>query len=123
MPLWVKFPLEVATELATPVIDSGASGLVIGSLPVGAALVGDDPSWLLQGALHSPSHFAVMLHTLARVAALNLPCALIAAGGIHTLAQAQAALAAGAIALQLDTVAWVEPTFPGLLAAALKPQM
>ncbi len=60
-----------------------------------------------------------MLLALAQLAALQLPAALIACGGIHTLAQARAALAAGAQAIQLDSVAWIEPTVPGLLAAAL----
>ena len=39
---------------------------------------------------------------------------------LYTVAQAQSALAAGATALQLDTVAWVAPEFPGALASALK---
>lgn len=120
LPLWVKLPLDRATEMAGPAAEAGASGLVIGSAPPGATLVADSAPWLLQGGMYGPATFPLMLNALARVAALGLPTALIACGGIHTLAQAQAALAAGAQALQLDAVAWIEPTFPSLLAAALQ---
>lgn len=120
LPLWVKLPLDHATEMAGPAMEAGARGLVVAGAPAGAALVADDVPWLLQGGIYGPATFPLMLNTLARVAALELPAALIACGGIYKLAQARAALAAGAHALQLDAVAWIEPSFPSLLAAALQ---
>ncbi len=58
-----------------------------------------------------------MLEALLQVAALRLPAALIACGGIHTLEQVRQALAAGAQAVQIDSAVWVEPGLPARLAA------
>jgi dihydroorotate dehydrogenase len=50
--------------------------------------------------------------------AKRLPDApLIAAGGIHTSDQVNAALATGARAVQLDSVVWVEPGAVGRILA------
>mgnify|MGYP001273065614 CR=1 FL=1 len=122
LPLWVKLPTEDACERAAAATTAGANALVIGSTPMGAALMADAAPWLLQGSAYGLALFPLILHALAQVAALSLPVALIASGNIYTVAQARAALAAGAHALQLDAVAWLEPTFPGMLAAALKAQ-
>lgn len=116
LPLWAKLPLARAVELAGAAVDGGAAGLVVGSALRGAELSGSD---LRRGSLHSPGLFPVVLDALAGVAALKLPAALIAAGGIHSIAQAEQALAAGAAAIQLEAIVWLEPQFPGLLAAAL----
>ncbi|NJN80884.1 MAG: hypothetical protein HC802_00365 [Caldilineaceae bacterium] len=62
-----------------------------------------------------------MYEALVAVVDLDLPaCALIACGGIHTEAQARAALVAGASAVQIDSAVWVEPGLPGRLAEALR---
>lgn len=116
LPLWVKLPLTRAEELGGACVDAGAAGLVVGQAPIGAAW---QAGTLRRGALHGPGVFPLALDALARVAALQLPVALIASGGIHTVDQARQALGAGAHALQLDTVAWLEPAFPAALAAAL----
>ena len=60
-----------------------------------------------------------MLAVLEVVRNLDLPCALIACGGIHTLEQARQALLAGADAIQIDSAIWVEPSLPARLAIAL----
>lgn len=52
----------------------------------------DDTPWLLQGSAYGPALFPAMFRAVARVATLALPVALIACGGIHSVAQAQAAL-------------------------------
>ena len=44
---------------------------------------------------------------------------LIASGGIYTVDQARAPLAAGAQALQIDVAAWVEPSLPAQIARAV----
>ena len=62
--------------------------------------------------------FALMLPVLRALARLQLPAALIACGGIHTVAQMQQALDAGADAVQMDTAVWVEPALPNWLATA-----
>lgn len=111
LPIWVKLPLENLPALAGAAVDAGASGLVIGQPLRGAGLSSGsaDPSTLVRGPVYGPLAFAPMLAALADVAALNLPVALIACGGIHTPAQARQVLAAGAQALQLDSVVWIEP--------------
>ena len=50
-----------------------------------------------------------MLAALLQVAALQLPAALIAGGGIHTGEQVRQCLAAGAQAVQIDSAVGVEP--------------
>jgi dihydroorotate dehydrogenase (NAD+) catalytic subunit len=119
LPIWVKLPLERVLELAPAVVDVGAVGVVVGQPPLGAALPGyaAEASALLTGALYGPLTFAPMLAALAAVANLQLPAALIAAGGIHTRMQVQQALAVGAHAVQLDSAVWVEPGLPARLAA------
>jgi dihydroorotate dehydrogenase len=62
--------------------------------------------------------FALMLPVLRALARLQLPAALIACGGIHTIAQMEQALAAGASAVQVETALWVEPALPNWLVAA-----
>ncbi len=73
----------------------------------------------MRGPVYGPAAFAPMLNALEQVAALALPAALIAAGGIHTAAQVQQALDAGAGAVQIDSAVWVEPGLPSRLVAAL----
>lgn len=118
LPLWAKLPWDQAVKLATSAAACGANALVVSGAPLGAVLVEESNPWLLHGSTYGPALHAQMLHNLARIAALGMPTPLIACGGIYSLTQARAALAAGARAIQLDGVAWIEPTLPGALAAA-----
>ena len=116
LPLWVKLPLENVEELAPAAAHAGADGVVVAQPPLGAALAG---AQLVTGALYGPLAFSPMLAALHRVAPLQLDCALLACGGIHTPEQAQQSLQAGAHAIQLDSVVWVEPGLPELIVHAL----
>ncbi len=120
-PVWAKLPLGCASELAEAAIAGGASALVVGSPPPGATLRkrDDGTRQAIVGGLHGPSAFAPMLASLLRLAKMDLPGALIACGGIHTLEQAQQTLAAGAAALQIDSAVWIEPGLPARLAKEL----
>lgn len=123
LPVWVKLPLERSAALAPVAVEAGAVGLVIGQPLLGAAFPMPQPSANDQpvtGALFGPLGFAPMLAALLAVAKLSLPCALIACGGVHTLAQVQQVLAAGAEAVQLDSAVWVEPGLPRGLVEGLK---
>ena len=123
LPVWVKLPLDRAASLAPYAVEAGAVGLVVGQPLSGAALgAGENRQMnsLVTGSLYGPLTFAPMLAALASVANLALPCALLACGGIHTLAQAQQALAAGAHAIQLDSAIWVEPGLPARLVDELR---
>ena len=120
LPIWVKLPLAKATTLAPAACDAGAVGLVIGQPPIGSALRGGAGELRpVTGPLYGPLVFAQMLDALLQVAALQLPAALIACGGIHTADDVRQALAAGAQAVQIDSAVWVEPGLAGRLAASL----
>ena len=121
LPLWVKLPLATAVTLAPVAQVAGAVGAVVGqglpaALPAADSARGEP---VVQGQLYGPLTFAPMLAALLAVVRLDLGLALIASGGIHTLAQAHQVLAAGADALQIDSAAWIEPGLPAQLAKAL----
>ncbi len=111
LPVWVKLPLETAVLLAPTAVESGAVGLVAAQAPLGAVRrVADDGSaqWV-SGNIYSPALFPLVARCVLNVARLGLPAALIAAGGVHSADQVAQALAAGAHAVQIDSLAWVEP--------------
>lgn len=118
LPIWVKLPLAAAANLAPAAVDAGAVGLVVGQPPAGAALRrvnGADVT--VRGPLYGPLVLPLMLAALVDVAALRLPAALIASGGVHTAADVRQALTAGAVAVQIDSAIWVEPGVANRLAA------
>jgi dihydroorotate dehydrogenase (NAD+) catalytic subunit len=112
LPLWVKLPLANAAVLAPAACEAGAVGLVVGQAPPASA-------GSVQGPLYGPLIFPLMLAALREVAALGLPAALIACGGIHTAEHLRQSLAGGASAVQIDSAVWVEPGLPGRLAGQL----
>ena len=73
----------------------------------------------VSGEMFGPGAFPVMLAALLAVKALALPGSLVASGGVHTRQQARDCLQAGADALQLDSLVWVEPAAAVALAAGL----
>jgi dihydroorotate dehydrogenase (NAD+) catalytic subunit len=130
MPVWVKTPFERAAAWAAAATGAGANGVVIGQPPpgviarsgVGAASniqnvekAESATPLAIHGELFGPLLFPLMLHALIEVSRLELPCALIACGGIHTGDQLRQALDAGAHAVQIDSAVWVEPGLPGWL--------
>jgi dihydroorotate dehydrogenase len=139
LPIWAKLAHAPEQELcaaAEAAVLAGAAALVVAQPPQGAAMAhgalvqgalvqgdlvhgdlvhGD----LVHGELYGPALFAQTLALLHAVAARVLPVPLIASGGIFGEAQVRAALAAGAAAVQLDAVAWIEPTLPAQIARAL----
>ncbi|MEW5959635.1 MAG: dihydroorotate dehydrogenase [Chloroflexota bacterium] len=106
LPVLVKLPLETALNLARPASAASADALVIGSPLPGAALAATG-EWL-SGPVFGPMLHSLTLHCLRVVRNLTeLP--LVAVGGIHTLADAQALLQAGAGAVQLDSLVFIDP--------------
>lgn len=124
VPVWVKLPLAEAVALAPTAVAAGAVGIVVGRPPVAAALRRVQPeaqSVLVQGALHGPAIFNLMLAALLAVSRQALPAALLACGGIHTTEQALTVLAIpGVRALQIDSALWIEPGLPARLVTALR---
>lgn len=120
LPLLVRLPLEEIEYFADAAVYAGADSLVVGHLPKG--LIARSQGYKMTtshasppgrvtvaGSLGGPATVPQMLHALARVAKLNLDCTLVACGGIHSASQAIEALTMGAVAVQLDSVVWVEP--------------
>lgn len=121
LPVWVKLPLARAQSMAQAAVDAGAVGLVVGSPPAGAGVGMDSTggATLVEGGVFGPLVFAATLRSVALVARLKLPCALIAAGGVHTVEHVRQALEAGAQAVQIDSALWVEPGLANRLAAEM----
>jgi dihydroorotate dehydrogenase (NAD+) catalytic subunit len=107
LPLLVKLPLESATEMAEIVATTPADALVIAGPPVGAAL-SPQTGEFVTGYMYGPATHSLILDALLAIKGLvNLP--LIATGGIHSKADVQAFLQAGASAVQLDSLLFVDP--------------
>ncbi len=121
LPVLAKVPLGGAASLAPVAVEAGASALVVAQPPSGSGFARNAglDSVSISGSIHGPLTFPSMLAVLDVIRSLDLPCSLIACGGIHTLQQARQALAAGADAIQIDSAFWVEPSLPARLAVGL----
>jgi len=118
LPVLVKLPLSRAADAAPAAVAAGAAGVVVGSPPPGAGVRPDGQT--VSGEMFGPGAFPMMLAALLEVKALALPGSLIASGGVHTQQQARDCLQAGADALQLDSLVWVEPVAAVALAVSLE---
>lgn len=126
LPLLIKLPLERAFSLAPIALEFDIGALVIASPMSGAGIANQPlstsvtgPCNLVVGEIFGPLAFAPMMAVLHEVVALDLPCPIVAAGGIHSIWQARQALAAGAKAVQIDSALWVEPGLPAMIAEGL----
>jgi dihydroorotate dehydrogenase (NAD+) catalytic subunit len=116
LPIMVKLPLDRAPELAEAAVDAGADILVIGLPPLATAL--SPTGEPVTGYLYGPALHGLALHAVQLVRGLvDLP--IVAVGGIHTLNDAQAFLQAGASAVQLDSLLFIDPKSAGELAQGL----
>lgn len=117
LPVLVKLSLARAATLAPVAIESGAAGVVVGSPAIGAGIRADGRA--VTGEMFGPAVFPMTLAALLEVKALGLTGSLVACGGVHTQQQARDCLRAGADALQLDSLVWVEPGAAVALAVGL----
>jgi len=101
LPLIFSLPVEQVLSLGPRLIQAGAQAISV-SMPRGA-LPAFDAS-LITGRLYGPSLFPRTLETVYSAAKLGLP--IIGAGGIWTKENAEAMLAAGALAVQVDAALW-----------------
>lgn len=117
MPLLVELPFMANVLLARRCVELGADALVVSAPPLG--WLPDMASGVVyQGQLFSPALLPLCLRQLGLATELDVP--LIARGGVHTLDDILACLAAGARAVLLDSVILRQPAAPWELLAALE---
>jgi dihydroorotate dehydrogenase (NAD+) catalytic subunit len=101
LPAVLRLPFERAPELAPALLDVGLAGISLA--PPRGALPGPNGA-LVHGRLYGPALYPQTLATLRALTGTGLP--VLAAGGVYQRAQVESLLAAGAFAVQLDTVLW-----------------
>jgi dihydroorotate dehydrogenase len=101
LPLIFSLPVEQVLSLGPRLIEGGAQAISI-SAPRGA-LPAEHGS-LVTGRIYGPSLFPRALETVYSAAKLGLP--IIGAGGVWSQDNADAMLAAGAVAVQVDAAFW-----------------
>lgn len=107
LPLLVKLPLDTPADVAIAAAEAYADVLVIGAPPLGAAPAPGGEG-IITGHLYGPALFNLALQKLRYLKGwVDLP--IIAVGGVHSLAEAQAFLQTGAAAIQLDSLLFIEP--------------
>lgn len=106
-PVIVRLPAQDACEVARACVEGGADALVIASPPRGTAR---DPRTgkLVSGRVYGPLVKPMILRMVG-VLARRVDVPIIGAGGIHSLQDARDYLEAGAVAVQIDSVTWVQP--------------
>jgi len=119
LPVLTRLPLARAADLAAVCVEAGADALVVGAPPIGSAL---HPSGsgqvVVTGRLYGPALHALALRALLKVRPLvDVP--LVGCGGIHSVEDARALLGAGAVAVQVDSAIFIDPSLLGRLAEAL----
>lgn len=107
-PVLVRLPMLDAPQLAEPVADEGADALVVCAPPRGTVR---DPMTgrLVSGRLYSPLIKPMVLRMVGQLARQLSDLPIIGAGGIHTPEDARDFLDAGARAVQVDAVIWLNP--------------
>ncbi len=127
LPLVVRLPVAQAAALWRVAVRAGADALTVAAPPRRNVTVDGQT---VTGRLYSPDTFAdalaavqqVMAEVAADMAAevRETPVPVVGAGGIYTLEQARAMLAAGATAIQLDGVIWQTPERVAEIAAGVE---
>jgi dihydroorotate dehydrogenase (NAD+) catalytic subunit len=99
--LIVRVPLPRAVELAPTLIESGASAVCLG--PPRGVLPGEEGG-MSSGRVYGPSVFPQVMFVTRELAQMGAP--VIAGGGVYSGEQVEVLLAAGALAVQVDTALW-----------------
>lgn len=107
-PVLVRLPFQDALEIAQPVSDAGAGALVACAPPRGTAR---DPltGRLVSGRVYGPLVKSMALRIVGVLVTKLKDIPVIGAGGIHSQQDARDFIDAGARAVQVDTVTWVQP--------------
>jgi dihydroorotate dehydrogenase (NAD+) catalytic subunit len=116
-PILVRLPLQDAYELAQAAVDAGAGALVVAAPPRGTAR---DPHTgrLVSGRVYGPLVKPMVLRVVGQlVNRIDIP--IIGAGGIHSQQDARDFIEAGARAVQVDTLTWIQPKMLEFIARDL----
>ena len=101
LPVIMRLPMERCTELAPGAIQARAVAVSLaparGEYPVGNGE-------MTQGRLYGPANLPLALRVVHELSQMGIPT--LGAGGVYTQAHKDAMLAAGALAVQLDSVLW-----------------
>ncbi|HYO88625.1 MAG TPA: hypothetical protein VER79_08245 [Candidatus Limnocylindrales bacterium] len=115
-PALMRLPFGAPMDMVRAVADAGADALVLSAPPRGTAR--DPAGHLVSGRIYGPMNKPLALRHLGQAAQIsNAP--VIAAGGIHSPEDARDFLEAGAVAVQIDSLVWVQPNMVAEIAAAL----
>lgn len=101
LPVIMQLPLEHSLELAAKAIQAGAAAI---SLAPPRGMLPAEGEKIIQGRLYGPAILPMALRVVRELKQQGIPT--IGAGGIYTQAGLSSMLAAGAIAVLLDTVLW-----------------
>lgn len=101
LPLIVRLPLERALELASPVMEAGASAISLGP-PRGALPAAEGKP--IVGRLYGPALFPLALEIVKSLVERGMT--VIGAVGVYQPGDVEVMLTAGAIAVQVDTALW-----------------
>ncbi len=104
LPLLAKLDLDNAHQVAEDCITAGANALVVGRAPRGMRMIDGKP-WF--GRMYGPAAKPLALRTLAEIAQMNLGAPIVASGGVHSADDAREFIAAGAVAVEVDSAMWV----------------
>lgn len=107
LPLIAQVPLLGALDLAEAAYQAGADALLVAGPAHGLAAF-EDPHSPLPVEVHGPLLHPLYLRAVQEVAR-RVPLPIIARGGIHTPVDAQAFLSQGAMAVAVDSLAYVDP--------------
>jgi dihydroorotate dehydrogenase (NAD+) catalytic subunit len=105
-PVIARLPFGASIEMARAAEDAGADALVVSAPPRGVAR--DGTGRFVTGRLYSPTVMPLTLRAIGQIARkVQIP--VIGAGGVHSAQDARDCLEAGAVAVQVDTAAWIDP--------------
>jgi dihydroorotate dehydrogenase (NAD+) catalytic subunit len=105
VPIIIQVPLDCSEELALAIAHAGAHAISLG--PPRGSLPGPSGE-IISGRLFGPALFPMALQAVVKLSNLvDIP--ILASGGIYNSNQVRTMLAAGASAVQLDSVLWTEP--------------
>lgn len=116
-PVLARLQLQDAYEIAQAVSEAGAGALVVAAPPRGTAR---DPltGRLVSGRVYGPLVKPMVLRVVGQlVGRIDIP--IIGAGGIHSAQDARDFIEAGARAVQVDTLTWIQPKMLEIIARDL----